>query len=109
MNEPRCTCGTEIDNHWGDCPVLAARQATKKEEPSKKAYYLDIEVQEAIIDLRVRHGLTQENLAKLVGTKQESIARAESRGIASLPFLKRIAAAVGERVSVTIYAESKKT
>lgn len=70
--------------------------------PKDEPYYLDIEVQEQIIGLRVRHGLTQEKLAKLAGTKQESIARAESNGIATLTFLKRIAHAVGEEVYVEI-------
>lgn len=52
-------------------------------------------VSEDIHELRVRAGLTQEQLAKKIGTKQSSIARAES-GVAphSLNFLEKIAKAL---------------
>jgi DNA-binding XRE family transcriptional regulator len=53
--------------------------------------------------LRLLRGLTQEQLAELVGTKQSSIARLES-GVAapSLSFLTKVAAALGARVEVRL-------
>ena len=57
---------------------------------------LIFEVSQMIIDARVYKGLTQTQLAKMVGTHQPSIARIE-RGIQlpSLSFLKKIADALG--------------
>ena len=50
---------------------------------------------------REARGLSQEKLAKLVGTKQPSIARLESgRVIPKLDLLERIAFAVGMRLDV---------
>ena len=45
----------------------------------------------AITELRIRKGLTQVKLAKFIGTKQESIARAESGYMPSTRFLQKIA------------------
>ena len=51
--------------------------------------------------LRILRGLTQKQLADLVGTKQSSIARLE-RGSTppNLAFLNKVAAALGARVEV---------
>jgi len=53
-------------------------------------------------ELRIRNGLTQEALAKKIGTKQTSIARLESgsAGLPSLNFLKRIADATGTSLTL---------
>lgn len=53
--------------------------------------------------LRILHGLTQKQLAEMVGTKQSSIARLE-RGTAlpNLSFLSKVAAALGARVEVRL-------
>ena len=66
----------------------------------RKEYYnkkdLHFEISEMLIDARVEKGLTQEKLAKLVGTKQSSIARLENgSGLPSLSFLQKIAEALG--------------
>jgi DNA-binding XRE family transcriptional regulator len=51
--------------------------------------------------LRVLRGLTQEQLAALVGTQQPSIARLESGAQdPSLAFLRRVAAALGSHVEI---------
>ena len=53
--------------------------------------------------LRILRGLTQEQLAELVGTKQPSIARLESgASIPSVSFLRRIADALEARVEVRL-------
>lgn len=56
--------------------------------------------------LRERHGLTQAALAALVGTSQSAIARLENASYTghSTAMLRRIAAAVGERVVVRFVA-----
>ena len=55
---------------------------------------------------RIRRGLTQKQLAELVGTKQSSIARLE-RGTTppNLSFLSKVAAALGARVEVRLASE----
>lgn len=68
-------------------------------------------IAEEIQALRERHGLSQAALAKRVGTSQSAIARLEDaryRGH-SMPVLRRIAAAVGERVEVRFTAVHEST
>ena len=64
-------------------------------------------VAEEVYALRQRHGLTQAELAARCGSSQPAIARlenAEYRGH-SISVLRRIAAAVGERVCVRFMAD----
>lgn len=54
------------------------------------------ELAHVITEARLYAGLTQEQLAQKVGTKQENISRAESGRVeVKISFLKRIADAVG--------------
>ncbi len=56
-----------------------------------------------IIDLRLKRKMTQEQLAKRMGTAQPSIARMESRGkVKNLDYLQRIANALNARVEVRL-------
>ena len=56
-----------------------------------------------IIDKRLKIGLSQQNLAERVGTKQSAISRLESGNYnPSLFFLKKIAAAFGSQVRISI-------
>jgi len=56
-----------------------------------------------IARLRTMRGLTQQELAELVGTKQPSIARLENgKSLPNLSFLKRVAAALGAHVKIAI-------
>jgi transcriptional regulator with XRE-family HTH domain len=51
--------------------------------------------------LRIKLGLTQTQLAEMVGTKQPSIARLENgEGSPSLSFLEKVAEALGAHVKV---------
>jgi len=56
--------------------------------------------------LRIARGLTQEQLAAMVGTKQPSIARLENgNSVPSLSFLRRIADALKATIEVRIIPE----
>ncbi len=63
---------------------------------------VDCDVAQAIFALRERHGLTQKALAARARTTQSVVARLEDSSYTghSLRMLVRIAAAVGERVTV---------
>ncbi len=53
--------------------------------------------------LRIKLGLTQTQLAEMVGTKQPSIARLENgEGSPSLSFLEKVANALGAEVKVQL-------
>ena len=65
-------------------------------------------IAEEVYALRKRHGLTQAALAKRINSTQSAIARmehAEYRGH-SISVLQRIAAAVGEQVSVRFVSKT---
>ena len=62
----------------------------------------EFELARAVIDARVRAGLTQEQLAKLMETSQSVIARLESGRVRpSTQTLERIAAATGTRLRIS--------
>lgn len=68
-------------------------------EPKVKKEYqridLAFEIAKIVIEARILKGITQDKLAKLVGTKQPSIARLENGSeLPSLKFLQKIAKAV---------------
>ncbi len=64
---------------------------------------LPFDISEMIIDARVYQGVSQKKLAKMVGTKQPSIARLENgNGLPSLSFLQKVANALGFRVEVRL-------
>jgi transcriptional regulator with XRE-family HTH domain len=83
-----------IDAMFGDTPGWdqAVRDANER-----------LNAAQAIHALRVRHKLTQSELADLVNTKQSVIARLEDAAYAghSMRMLQRIAVAVGEQVIVS--------
>ena len=69
--------------------------------PEVKAAYDALEPAYQIACLRIERGLTQAQLAELVGTKQPSIARLErGQSTPSIEFLSRIAVALGMRLEV---------
>ena len=57
----------------------------------------------SVIRLRLAKGLTQEDLAKLLNTKQESIARLENgRSLPSLSTMKKIARALDAELEINL-------
>ncbi len=63
-----------------------------------------------IIRLRLAKGLTQEQLAKLLNTKQESIARLESGGsLPSLSTMKKVANALDAELEINLRPKSRPT
>jgi transcriptional regulator with XRE-family HTH domain len=70
-----------------------------KEEFSK--YDLALEISEMLIKARIIKGMTQDKLAHLMHTKQESISRAEKGNhLPSLSFLQKIASALNAQLKV---------
>jgi DNA-binding XRE family transcriptional regulator len=62
-----------------------------------------------IARLRIQRGLTQAQLAEMVGTRQPSIARLENgNSIPSLSFLKRIADALDARIELRLITQDAK-
>lgn len=62
----------------------------------------------ALIRLRLEKGLTQEQLAKLLNTKQESIARLESGGsLPSLSTVKKVAIALDAELEINLRPKPK--
>lgn len=79
------------------------REALK--DPELKAEYVKLQPEfaliRAIIEGRVKKGVTQEKLAKKIGTKQSVISRLESgRANPSIAFLKRLAGALDSSVEI---------
>jgi Predicted transcriptional regulator with C-terminal CBS domains len=61
-----------------------------------------------LIRLRLAKGLTQEQLAKLLNTKQESIARLESGGsLPSLSTVRKVADALDAEVEINLRPKHK--
>ena len=73
------------------------------QDPDFKAEYDALEPAYQVARRRIEKGLTQEELADLIDTKQPSIARLESgRRAPSLAFLRRVAKALGCRLEVKL-------
>lgn len=74
----------------------------------RKEYYkkdLAVEIGEMVIDARVKLGLTQTELANMVGTKQPSIARLETGDrLPNLSFLQKIATSLGTYLTTPKFA-----
>jgi ribosome-binding protein aMBF1 (putative translation factor) len=79
----------------GNTPELRARIAEDQ---------LNMRLAQMIYDAREKAGLTQKQLAELIGTKQQVIARLEDAEYEghSLSMLQRIATAVGRRLELSM-------
>ena len=74
-------------------------------DPKFKAEYDKLEpefaVITAILEARVKKHMTQERLAKKIGTKQSAIARVESgKANPSIGFLQKLAEALGKKLVI---------
>jgi len=71
---------------------------------------INVAVAQLIYDVRIKAGLTQKQLADLVGTKQSAIARLEDADYDghSLSMLQRIAAALGHKVEIRLKPADRK-
>jgi transcriptional regulator with XRE-family HTH domain len=77
-------------------------------DPEVKQAYDSLEPAYQIARLRIARGLTQAQLAEMVGTKQPSIARLESGASEpSVAFLRKVAAALEARLEVRFVALGK--
>lgn len=72
----------------------------KKEYDALKPKY---DLIRAILDARIKDGVTQKELARRAGTTQSAIARFEAgTGNPTLEFLSRVSSAVGARLEVKL-------
>jgi DNA-binding XRE family transcriptional regulator len=78
-------------------------QAEQLRDPEFVVAANELEPGYQIARLRIQRGLTQAQLAELVGTRQPSIARLENgSSVPSLSFLDRIATALDARIELNI-------
>jgi transcriptional regulator with XRE-family HTH domain len=73
------------------------------QDPAFRAAMEELEPAYQVARLRMKRGLTQKELAKLVGTRQSSISRLESgKSQPSLSFLRRVVEALGGQLVVQV-------
>ena len=97
----------------GRAPLTPHSEVRKNllRDPEFRLHYEELkfrrQIAQALTEARKRAGMTQAELAELVGTAQPAIARLESGsgGVPSLPFLARVARALGLRVTLTLEAD----
>ncbi len=78
-------------------------QAEQRQDPEFVAAAEEMEPGYQIARLRIQRGLTQTQLAEMVGTRQPSIARLENgSSVPSLSFLERIARALDARIELHV-------
>ncbi|MEN6408384.1 MAG: helix-turn-helix transcriptional regulator [Anaerolineaceae bacterium] len=83
-------------------------EAKKLKDPEFDAAAEELEPGYQVARLRMLRGLTQTQLAEMVGTRQPSIARLENGStIPSLSFLQKIAAALDAKIEVRLVSEGK--
>lgn len=86
-------------NHKDVKNLLFTDIELKREYDSLEAIY---DITREIIRLRTEKGLTQKQLAELVGTKQSAISRLENGSYnPSLEFLSKVAHALGKEVKIS--------
>lgn len=84
---------------WDDFKKDLEKQPGFKE--ALKETELEYQVAYAIVKARIKKGMTQEDLAKAMNTKQSVISRAENaKTVPSLSFLKRLAQVLGVSLQV---------
>jgi DNA-binding XRE family transcriptional regulator len=92
-----------------DMPKFEDWEAEKIKDSEFIAVAEELEPGYQVARLRILRGLTQPQLAEMVGTRQPSIARLENGSSnPSLSFLNKIAVALNAKVEVKSVAENKK-
>ena len=84
--------------------------AERLRDPAFAAAYRELEpefqVAREVIRLRLERGLTQEQLAERVGTRQSGISRLENAsGKPSLGFLQKVAEALGAKIEIRLVSQ----
>ena len=78
-------------------------KAELMQDPEFREAYDELEPAYQVARLRIMRGLTQQQLADLVGTSQSSIARLESgKELPRLSFLQRVVRALDGSLTITI-------
>jgi transcriptional regulator with XRE-family HTH domain len=88
--------------------TLEEWEAEQMKDPEFRSALEDLEPAYQVARLRMEKGLTQAQLAELVGTKQSSIARLESGASQPrLSFLRRVIKALNGQMNIEIVSESE--
>jgi len=83
-------------------------EAKKMEDAAFDAAAKELEPGYQVARLRIQRGLTQTQLAEMIGTRQPSIARLENGStLPSISFLNKIATALDAKIEVKLIAENK--
>ena len=83
-------------------------EAEKIKDPDFLATSKELEPGYQVARLRMLRGLTQAQLAEMVGSRQPSIAKLENgTGAPSLSFLTKIAEALGAKIEIKLIPETK--
>lgn len=91
-----------------DMPRFEDWEAEKIKDPEFVAAAEELEPGYQVARLRILRGLTQAQLAEMVGTRQPSIARLENgSSVPSLSFLQKIATALHAKIELRLVAEGK--
>lgn len=87
-------------NHNQAKDLLLQNKEVAKEYKALEALY---EIKRQLIELRNEQGISQEELARKVGTKQSAISRLESGDYnPSVEFLSKVASALGKELHIII-------
>ncbi|KAB3529506.1 helix-turn-helix transcriptional regulator [Alkaliphilus pronyensis] len=88
-------------NHEEVKKKLFQSSQVKKEYDDLKVLY---DIKKEIIQLRISQGLSQKELAEIVGTQQSAISRLESGEYnPSIEFLSKIAHALGKELQINFH------
>ena len=96
-----------IDTKKGEYKSFSTVKSEMMRDKDFKSAYDNIqpkyEIIRAVLDARIKHGITQAQLASRVGTTQSAIARFESGDVnPTLDFLMKVSNALGKRLEVKV-------
>jgi DNA-binding XRE family transcriptional regulator len=95
--------GSSSMNHEDVKKIYFQNDEIKKEYDNLEAVYT---MKAQIIDIRNQMGISQKDLAELIGTKQSAISRLESGNYnPSIEFLDKVAHALGGHLQISIVRE----